>query len=135
MSIENQRRIIADAIAQTGIQAYPYVPPSLNPPCAFVRNDSGDYYRTFQIGSGNRVFEVVITVPLLPVIEGQMLLDKLLEPHGAQSIPGHINDADFGTEGKILAIGPYSEYGGRNFNDVDYIGAILRVEVLFDESE
>lgn len=133
VSIAGLRTAIKTGLATiSSLQALDYAPESVNVPCAFVVPKTGHYDDMF--GSSPRGlthrFEVVLLVRLIPkMTQAQSDLDAYMEASGSSSIKAAVEAADLTTHGTVARVTGYRDYGGLNYNGVDYLGVKFDVEV------
>lgn len=112
----------------SGLRAYDVWPDTVNPPAAIVKPKSLGYL-TFG-GSKTIGMEIVVAVQLSRLDRGQDTLDPYIDLTGASSIIAAIvADDTLGGAANCVLIGGWRDYDVLKINDVDYMGAILDLEV------
>lgn len=107
----------------SGLKAHARVPGQITPPAAVVAPDSVEFDSTFEHGATYRL-PVQVLVQLGEWDSAQKQLDGFVAHDG--TAVAAIND-DTTVEARVVSMG---DYGLTQFAGVDYLGAVLTVEVL-----
>lgn len=104
------------------LSGYARTPGQLNAPAAIVAPDGVEYDATYE-GSATYRLPVQVIVPLGDWLTAQRQLDGFVSHDG--TVPVAINDASV----EARAVG-MSDYAITQYAGVDYLGAVVTVEVL-----
>lgn len=123
-ALDDIRAALKVALATvSGLEAYSYVPPQVNPPAAVVAPDSIQYDADFEHGATYTI-PVQILVSLGDWESAQRELDAIASPDGTavQAINSAVD-----VEARVVSM---SEYQLVTYGLKDYFGCVLTVSVL-----
>lgn len=137
-SLANIKKAIAktieDHVTSEEINVYPYIPDLIQTPAVCVDVHMSKFDGAMARGDDMWRFNVYVAVQRTDAEEAQDFLDSFLESAGPRSVREAIfNKPDLGLDDCQAFVSGVHEYGG-GYRDarVDFIGAILRVDVHTD---
>ena len=130
--INSVRDALQTAIQGTGLNAYDNWADTVNAPACMIRPRDADFNLTF--GAGNMTeyhFEAHVLVSFGPgLAAAQDAIDEYLAPTGAPSIRAAVQaDTTLGGIVSLAVVTGWRDYGGKEVSGVEYLGAVLDLEV------
>lgn len=123
--------LAANAATIAGLRTYAYVPDSISPPTFFVGEPTINFDGAFKRGLDTVIFVCRLMASRADDRNGQRTLDGFLSGSGGGALKTALeSDHTLGGACDDLIVTSITNYGGYDYNNVEFYGAEISVTVI-----